>query len=333
MVCKSSLLTAFTVLLLTSTTSASKFEHFKQYLHNTLATARSWEGTEEPVIGVVTQTLEKEMETDPRFADYKYYIMQSYVDWLQAAGARVVPLIQGDLQNVTMDKLSKVNAVLFPGGDGDYLEFGREVFTQVKGINDNGGFLPLWGTCMGYENMVSYVADEGWDVLSVYDLDSASLAVEFVIDPQSTKMYQWLGAEAMLFEDHNVTYNSHHWSMNPDKFKTDKNLSAMFTLTGISYMPQPDGRPIVASIESEHYPFFGTQFHPEKPTRIFKEDQAVNHSWVSIQLNQHFGQYFVYQARHNNQTYGNYSEVQGAIIQNHELIVTDEWYDSVYVFK
>lgn len=125
---------------------------------------------------------------------------------------------------------------------------------------------------MGYENMVSYVSDEGWDVLSVYDLDSASLAVEFVVDPQTTKLYQWLGAEAYLFEDHNVTYNSHHWSMNPDKFKTDKNLSAMFTLTGISYMPEPDGRPIVASIESEKYPFFGTQFHPEKPTRIFKED-------------------------------------------------------------
>lgn len=123
------------------------------------------------------------MNDDPRFKDYKYYIMQSYVDWLQAAGARVVPLIQGDLQNVTMDKLSKVNAVLFPGGDGDYLDFGREVFEAVKAINDQGGYLPLWGTCMGYENMVSYVADEGWDVLGVYDLDSASLAVEFVVDP------------------------------------------------------------------------------------------------------------------------------------------------------
>lgn len=181
-----------------------------------------------------------------------------------------------------MEKLSKVNAVLFPGGDGDYLDFGKEVFNLVKEHNDNGTFLPLWGTCMGYENMVSYVADEGWNVLEVYDLDSASLAVEFTVDPQTTKMYQWLGAEAYLFEDHNVTYNSHHWSMNPDKFMTDKGLNSTFKLTGISHMPLPDGRPIVASIESDQYPFFGTQFHPEKPTRIFKEDQAVNHSWVSI---------------------------------------------------
>jgi gamma-glutamyl hydrolase len=133
---------------------------------------------------------------------------------------------------------------------------------------------------MGYENMVSYVSDEGWNVLNVYDLDSASLSLDFVVDPSSTKMYEWLGPEAYLFEDHNCTYNSHHWSMNPDKFNTDKGLMSMFKLTAVSYMP--DGRPIVASIESEKYPFFGTQFHPEKPTRIFKEDQIVDHSWVSI---------------------------------------------------
>jgi hypothetical protein len=87
-------LLSLAVLLLISTTAttASKFEHFKQYLHNSVS-ARQWEGTQEPVIGIVTQTLEKEMLADPRFKDYKYYIMQSYVDWLQAAGARVVPLI------------------------------------------------------------------------------------------------------------------------------------------------------------------------------------------------------------------------------------------------
>jgi gamma-glutamyl hydrolase len=95
--------------------------------------------------------------------------------------------------------------------------------------------------------------------------------------------------------------------MNPDKFKTDNGLSSMFKLTGISYMTNATHDPIVASIESEKYPFFGTQFHPEKPTRIFKEGLIIDHSWVSIQLNTHFADYFIYQARRNNQSYGNYS--------------------------
>ena len=206
--------------------NSSKGDMFRQYRHDKIAKGKWFQGggTETPVIGIVTQTLEAEMHNDTRFDGYKYYIMQSYVDWVEAVGARVVPLIQGDLEEVTLEKLSKVSAVIFPGGDGDYLEFGRFVFERVKQINDNGTYLPLWGTCMGYENMVSYVSDDGWNVLGVYDMDSASLTLDFVVDPSETKMYQWLGAEAFLFNDHNVTYNSHHWSMDPTKFQTDKGL-------------------------------------------------------------------------------------------------------------
>ena len=118
-------------------------------------------------------------------------------------------------------------------------------------------------------------------------------------------MYGLLGDRAFLFENYNVTYNAHHWGMNPDKFNTDNGLSQIFHHTAISYMP--DGRPFVASIESEKYPFFGTQFHPEKVPRIFKEDLEVDHSWLSIGLNRHFADYFVYQTKLNPNNYGNYS--------------------------
>ena len=46
------------------------FKHFTPYM---VDLAKS--GTEIPVIGIVTQTLEEEMHNDTRFADYKYYIM------------------------------------------------------------------------------------------------------------------------------------------------------------------------------------------------------------------------------------------------------------------
>jgi gamma-glutamyl hydrolase len=188
------------------------------------------------------------MLDDARFANYKTYIMKSYVDSVEAAGARVVPLINGEPEDVTIEKLKKVNGVLFPGGDGDYLEYGRFVFKAIKEFNDQGTFYPIWGTCMGYENIVSYVSDNGWDVLSVYDYETGSMAMEFTVDPRKTKMYSWLGDKAFLFENYNVTYNAHHWGMNPEKFKTDKGLSQLFYHTAISYMP--DGRPFVASVES-----------------------------------------------------------------------------------
>ena len=132
------------------------------------------------------------MKTDPRFANYHSYVMFSYVDFAQSSGARVVPLVVNEAKEVTIDKLSKLNGVLFPGGDGDYLEYGNFVYDQIKSYNDQGVFYPLWGVCMGYENLASYVADAGWDIMTSFELDHGSLELEFTKDPRDTQMFGWL---------------------------------------------------------------------------------------------------------------------------------------------
>jgi carbamoylphosphate synthase small subunit len=52
--------------------------------------------------------------------------------------------------------------------------------------------------------------------------------------------------------------------MSPYIFKNDSDLSSFWDVTSISLMP--NGTSFVASIEAKDYPFFATQFHPEKPT-------------------------------------------------------------------
>lgn len=59
------------------------------------------ERTDQPVIGIITQTLEEDFLNDTRFEGYNSYVMQAYVDFLQSAGARVVPLIVGEPEEVT----------------------------------------------------------------------------------------------------------------------------------------------------------------------------------------------------------------------------------------
>ena len=89
------------------------------------------------------------MVNDTRFAGYRSYIMQSYVDWVEASGARVVPLIKDEPEDVTRAKLSKLSGVLFPGGEGDYHDYGKLIFDTVIEINDKGTYMPIWGTCAG----------------------------------------------------------------------------------------------------------------------------------------------------------------------------------------
>jgi hypothetical protein len=58
--------------------------------------------------------------------------MAAYVEFLQGSGARVVPLILGEDWSVTLDKINRLDGILFPGGDGDYIEYGRSIYNEVK---------------------------------------------------------------------------------------------------------------------------------------------------------------------------------------------------------
>jgi gamma-glutamyl hydrolase len=126
------------------------------------------------------------MHNNTRFDNYTSYIMATFVVFLESAGARVIPMINGEPEAVTLDKLSRINGVFFPGGDGDYLEYGRFIFNKAKEINDNGTYFPIWGTCMGYENFAAYAATEGQSVVEKYVMYTTPLPLTFVKDPRDT---------------------------------------------------------------------------------------------------------------------------------------------------
>ena len=93
--------------------------------------------------------------------------MAAYVKWLEQAGARVVPLILNEPLDVSMDKLSKLDAVFLPGGGGDYIDWGRPIYDRVKQYNDEGTFYPIWGTCLGFQTLAIWESDLGRDILDV----------------------------------------------------------------------------------------------------------------------------------------------------------------------
>ena len=151
----------------------------------------------------------------------------------------------------------------------------------------------MWGTCLGFESLAIWASDEGRDVLGLLSAHRISLPIYYTKDPEDTKMFGDLGYEAEAFTKSSMLLNSHDYGLSPDKFETDAGLSSMFSLTSVSYEPEGDHRPFAASMESEKYPFFGTQFHPEKPAFMFLDNYGVNHTWESIEMNQHFANYFV----------------------------------------
>ena len=90
----------FIILLLIAplilTQSIPTFIEFKLKNKQHISDLNAATENDSPVIGIVTQTLEDGMKTDPAFTGYTSYIMSSYVDFIMSAGARVVPLIYNE---------------------------------------------------------------------------------------------------------------------------------------------------------------------------------------------------------------------------------------------
>ena len=60
--------------------------------------------------------------------NYNSYIMDAYIKFLEASGARTIPIVyQGNITEI-LEKIDHINGVLFPGGGSDqddFLEMGR----------------------------------------------------------------------------------------------------------------------------------------------------------------------------------------------------------------
>ena len=88
--------------------------------------------------------------------------MDSYIKFIECAGGRAVPLLYDDPIDVTFKKMEKLNGVFYCGGDADeddkYYEFGKAVFFKAIEYNDKGSYYPVWGTCLGEEEFVMFIA-------------------------------------------------------------------------------------------------------------------------------------------------------------------------------
>ena len=67
---------------------------------------------------------------------------------------------------------------MFPGGDGDYLDIGKHIYSSLIAKNDAGEFYPLWGTCLGFENLAIFAATN--DPLTELASHGNSLTLDFL---------------------------------------------------------------------------------------------------------------------------------------------------------
>ena len=103
----------------------------------------------------------------------------------------------------------------------------------------------------------------GRDVLGHYTSEARNDPLKFIVSPANSKLWKQIKNEAYNFEKYNITYNSHSWGIGIETFLNTKALHNMFipVTTSVDIY----GKTYVSSMEAHKYPFYGVQFHPEKP--------------------------------------------------------------------
>lgn len=184
--------------------------------------------------GCVTYALSQNKQTGIKATSCFHNL---YVQWIESAGARVVPIPYNKPFSEIDDTLVGLNGILFTGGDvilqnlnSTYMKTAKYLLDQVLKINDSGEYFPLWGTCMGIQTISVLVAEDP-SVLSLNIFDSENLMLPlnftqfaptsklFNLEnypiPVKSEIYSW-------FENNPVTTNLHHDGVHPEMFIKNK---------------------------------------------------------------------------------------------------------------
>ena len=165
--------------------------------------------------------------------------------------------------------VKQTNGLLFPGGGtsvshGKYRDTGATLFRLAQQANEGGDVYPVWGTCLGFEELM---------VLSVAPLDvlRKTQGTDPMLAPlaltaaaaQSRLLGGAGGAAARAaLSGGNVTVHLHSWGVLSSTFGATSGLGKFWQVLGTNV--DSAGAQFVSLAEARDYPFFACQFHPEK---------------------------------------------------------------------
>lgn len=257
-----------------------------------------------PVIGILTQP-----------SNGEYIIAASYVKWLEAGGARSIPIPYDAPPSLVEELFGQINGLFLPGGASMVPDSVTYMLTLAMQASASGtDFFPVWGTCLGFEYLVQVISNsssllsDGFptDILTDgFDAENISLPLQQV---RQKKLY----AEPTMYEivtNFNVTMNNHFKGVTPSVFEADLNLNELFEITSTN--ADRKGKEFVSTIEPRHpevFPWYGVQYHPEKNAFEYATYpgtdipyEAINHSDRAVDFSTYLARFFVRLTTRNQQ--------------------------------
>ncbi|GFS15086.1 gamma-glutamyl hydrolase [Elysia marginata] len=279
-----------------------------------------------PIIGILTE---------PSFSKYgDEYIRSAYVQYLESAGARVVPIRGKQPPEYYTSLFKKINGVLFPGGGantthGPYYESGKAMYELAIKANDQGDYFPIWGTCLGLE-LFTVLTAKKW-LLASTDSENLTLPLTFAEGYRHSHIFKNMPDDILTYlNTEPVTQNNHKYSMLTKDFKASSSLSKFYQVLSTNH--GRDNLEFVSLMEAYKYPFYASQWHPEKNVFLWSANSAINHDFHAIRVSQYMANFFVNEARKSTHQFDSAQEEAREMIENYvrKFVPTTSFIASYY---
>jgi len=273
-----------------------------------------------PIIGIMA-------EPDHDAKPFRSYIPGTYVDWLSAGGARVVPIPYNTDEESLFNLFQSVNGVLFTGGgltlgsDTPYFQACKNIWNWAILTNLNGDYFPLWGTCLGFQLMSILAANDHSILLDGYDSENLSLPLYLTPEAATSRI---LGAcppsVLTALTQQSSTMNLHHEGVIPDTYTQNQNLQQIFKV--LSTNVDRKNKIYASMIEARTLPFYATQFHPERNQFVWGLREVVDKTPEAISAMQYLADFFVTETRKNGHKFPSVEDEAESLIYNYSPVYT-----------
>lgn len=202
------------------------------------------------------------------------YISSRHETWFKNLGIKILPIPYTTKNH--KEYMHKVHGLYFPSGgafagtQSSYYNCCKTFVKLAMKFNDIGYHFPIWGGCMGMQQLM-IIADGNDDLeklLQYFDsYNNLMCTLDFTEDGLNSRMMKKATDKEMKkFKKQKCSLNNHKMGLTPYKFKSNKNINKFYKI--VSTSKDRKGRVFVSTIEGRHYPFYGVQWHPERSSEM-----------------------------------------------------------------
>ena len=214
--------------------------------------------TNRPLIGILSQPGDPATGRDS-------YIAASYVKFVEASGARVIPFFHDAPAEETDARFAAVNGVLIPGGAAR-LSPGHTFFDVAARVIDlatdanlkKKEHFPVFAICLGFEALGVHLSGNA-SLLSAFDAEDTAAPLYFTEAAERSRLFGSMPRKVReSLASKPFARESHSWGISLTNFEGEEKLKDQLEVLSLS--SDPEGRVYVSSMEHKTLPFSATQW-------------------------------------------------------------------------